>query len=172
MIQAKKMTEVINLNNQSSSAVSEMNKRGLDKTQLEDLQTENRTSKNEEWQVKRNKRSRRIRLGTNKMEQNSENKFTGQEKKAWFFINRVKSHVTETIIEEYIRNKPGFKEEEIEVKELEFERKKGALKSFLVKVAFLKKDELYNPEFWPENVGIKRFNFQVYEKNKPAGNFL
>ncbi|KAK9876836.1 hypothetical protein WA026_015072 [Henosepilachna vigintioctopunctata] len=52
----------------------------------------------------------------------------------------------------------------VEVKELVFESKRGNKKSLLVKEPFARKDEPYNPEFWSENVEIKRFNMQLYEE--------
>ncbi|XP_045474003.1 uncharacterized protein LOC123680252 [Harmonia axyridis] len=102
----------------------------------------------------------------------SEWKTVGQEKKAWFFINRVKSHVTEEQVKNYIKSKNNFKDTTVEVKELSLAGKHGDLKSFLVKVPFKHKDELYDTEFWPENVGIRRFNFRAYEKNRTSSDFL
>lgn len=64
-----------------------------------------------------------------------------------------------------------FIDEVVEVEELTFEKKRSSLKRFLVKVPFSRKDEVNNPEFWPVNVVIKRFNMQVYKKNSPADSF-
>ncbi|KAK9877307.1 hypothetical protein WA026_017699 [Henosepilachna vigintioctopunctata] len=110
-------------------------------------------------------------LGTCKVTNRDKN-FSVQEKEAWFFISRVKEHVTENSIENYIKHKPGFEKVSVEVKELLFEEKKGKLKSFLVKVPFERKDELYIPSFWPENVGIGRFNLQLYKNKCPNNTFL
>lgn len=76
------------------------------------------------------------------------------------------------MIETYIKEKPGFENEVVEIKQLNFENKKGDLKSFLVKVPIKRKDELYKSEFWPENVVIKRFNLQVYKKTCAEADFL
>ncbi|KAK9887604.1 hypothetical protein WA026_023487 [Henosepilachna vigintioctopunctata] len=103
---------------------------------------------------------------------NTEISFKGKERKAWFFINRIKTNVSGDIAEKYIRSKSGLDNETIEVQELQFERKRGNLKSYLVKVPFPRKDKIYKPEFWPENVGIKRFNPQAYKKNSMSGTFV
>ncbi|KAK9871040.1 hypothetical protein WA026_009998 [Henosepilachna vigintioctopunctata] len=106
--------------------------------------------------------------GTCKVNENdtsTENKFTGQEKRAWFFIKRVNNHVTENISEEYIRKKTWLYR-------CTCRSKRGIKNSFLGKVPFVRKDDLNNPEFCPENVGIKRFNMQLYERNKLASNRL
>lgn len=115
-------------------------------------------------------RKKILRIGTGKPE--DKGGFNGPDKKAWFFISRVSPHVTEDMIEEYIRKKEGFENQEVEVKYLQFKRKKGELKSFLVKVSFDKKDELYKTEFWPKNVSIRRFSFNAYNKNRPENDFL
>ncbi|KAL3267086.1 hypothetical protein HHI36_011226 [Cryptolaemus montrouzieri] len=85
-------------------------------------------------------------------------------------MGRVQNHISEEKIIEYIKAKPGYT-----VKELAFKTKMGKssiLESFLVEVSFSSKDELYNPQFLPANVSIKRFNFHLYEKNHLAGNFF
>ncbi|XP_045475264.1 uncharacterized protein LOC123681102 [Harmonia axyridis] len=142
--QRKKMEEVINLGQHTDSINNRTH-----------LTPENQ----EEWRTMHSRKKRKFRptrFGTCKMTEDiAENSFVGQKKRAWFFISRVKAHVTEPIIEEYIRKKPGFAKEVVEIKQLNFENKKSAQKSFLVKVPFTKKDELYKPEFWPENVVIK-----------------
>lgn len=141
-------------------------------------QTSNRTTSpatqmSSEWKTvgKRRKKNIKTRYGTGKTD-NNQNGFTGQEKKAWFFINRVKSHVTEEQVKNYIKSKNNFKDTTVEVKELSLAGKLGDLKSFLIKVPFKHKDELYDTEFWPENVGIRRFNFRAYEKNRTSSDFL
>lgn len=111
-------------------------------------------------------------MGTGKVtEEQEKNGFVGIDRKAWLYINRVKSHVTADMVKQHILNKPGFEKETVEVQELSQSDKSG-IKSFLVKAPISRKDELYQPQFWPPNVGIKRFNFNLYKKNRPAGDFL
>lgn len=129
----------------------------------------------EEGFTKFHSRKRRVlkkRLGTESVtEEQERNGFVGIDRKAWLYINRVRSHVTADIVKEYINRKPGFENETIEVQELSLNDKRG-IKSFLVKAPLRRKDELYQPDFWPMNVGIKRFNFNMYKKNRPSGDFL
>lgn len=121
---------------------------------------------------RRKKRTFKKRLGTESVtEEQEKNGFVGIDRKAWLYINRVRSHVTADVIKEYIIRKPGFEKEVIDVQELSLNDKRG-IKSFLVKAPLRRKDELYQPEFWPLNVGIKRFNFNLYKKNRPTGDFL
>lgn len=114
----------------------------------------------------------RKRLGNGAVtEEQQKHGFTGADRKAWLYINRVKSHVTADMVKEYILKKPQFETEVVEVKELSLNAR-NQLKSFLVKAPLERKDELYQPAFWPVNVGIKRFSFNLYNKSRPAGDFL
>lgn len=87
------------------------------------IQTENK------WRAvnnrKTDKRSRSTRFGTFKVAENEKEKgFAGQEKRAWFFISRVKNHVTEKMIESYIKQKSGYEQEIVKIKGLKFEKKR------------------------------------------------
>ena len=62
------------------------------------------------------------------------------------------------MISDYIRGKSGFNEIEFAVKELPGEP--NNLKRFVVSAPYTKKDDLYDPGFWPMNVGIRRFDFR------------
>lgn len=124
------------------------------------------------YRSRRKRRFYRKRLGNGAVtEEQQRDGFTGADRKAWLYINRVKSHVTADMVKEYILKKPQFETEAIEVKEISLNAR-NQLKSFLVKAPLERKDELYQPEFWPANVGIKRFSFNLYNKSRPSGDFL
>lgn len=113
------------------------------------------------------------RFGTGDVtEEEKTSGFVGGDRKAWIYIYRVKSHVTEEMVKSHVQKKPGFGDIDIGVKEIVHEGKKYDFKSFSVSVPFDKKDELYQPEFWPANIGIKRFNLKLYKKSRPGANFL
>lgn len=164
--QERKMEEIINLNNDTNSDFQPVNRSRKNKRQLKYADV---VKINEKSKLESNPKKTK-RLGTGNSEGMEE--FKGPEKKAWFFINRVNPKVSEKIVENYIRKKEGFENQEIEVKELQFKIKKGELKSFMVKVPFESKDQLYNTDFWPKNIGIRRFNFGIYNKNLVENNFL
>lgn len=50
--------------------------------------------------------------------ENGKNGFTGGDRKAWIYINRVNRHTTEQMVIEYIKSQPGFEKETITVKEI------------------------------------------------------
>lgn len=103
------------------------------------------------------------RLGTGKDIDNSDTKeFVGGDRRVWLYIYRVKQEASETIIEKYLKNKPGFENLNFIVKELPTEQN-NKLKAFVVVGPMEKKDELYNAEFWPKNVGISRFDFAKHK---------
>lgn len=66
--------------------------------------------------------------------------FTGGDRKVWLYINRVSQHVTPSVIEKYIKNKPGF--ESVEVIAREIPSMKGKLKRFVVTAPLYKKDQM------------------------------
>lgn len=117
--------------------------------------------------VQNRKRYRRKRLGTGKMVE--ENGFAGPEPKVWINIYRVNNHVTNELVEKHIKKQPGFAEEDISVSELETKSNQH-LKSFLVTAPLKRKEEMYEPSFWPPNVGIRRFRFDIHRKS--GANFL
>lgn len=176
--QRNKMNEIIHLvTNSAQEGVLQQQHNLIERQQqnqnhITDFKnTENQTTVTESnhWREphKKRKRTTKLRVGTGKTDENQKQiGFAGVEKKAWFFISRIKPHVTEETVANYIRGKPSFEDLAIEVKELAFKRKVNELKSFLVKVPFEKKDDLYNTEFWPENIRVNRFNIKVYEKTK------
>ncbi|XP_044760251.1 uncharacterized protein LOC123317708 [Coccinella septempunctata] len=126
--QRKKMNEVIDLGKYDKV------KEGVDKSnpttnRFADEKSEGKSNSesNEKWINVNNKRKRKyrsLRFGTCEVNDN-ENSFVGQERQAWFFISRVKDHVTEPMIENYIKEKTNFKDEVVEVKELTPKGKHG-----------------------------------------------
>ncbi|KAL3277879.1 hypothetical protein HHI36_013220 [Cryptolaemus montrouzieri] len=107
------------------------------------------------------------KLSSGQVESDQKDGFVGLEKKAWFFIGRVQNHVSEEKTIEYLAE-PGYENEAVDVNELAFKTELDDFKSISVKVSFSKKDELYNAQF----LSVKRFNFQLYEKNRPVGQFF
>lgn len=103
--------------------------------------------------------------------ENEKHGFSGGDRNAWLYINRVKRHTTEEMVIEYIKSKPGFTNENIAVKEIPSNPNK--LKCFVVVAPLRKKDELYDTTFWPNYVGIKRFSFTKHrEFLQEAGDFF
>ncbi|CAH1105644.1 unnamed protein product [Psylliodes chrysocephalus] len=94
----------------------------------------------------------------------------GVEKKAWIYLYRIKRHVTEEKILGFLKNSPKFKDAGITVKELPTSDSQN--KCFMLSADFNLKDELYDPNNWPQSVGIRRFDFKKYhsyqQRNKPA----
>ena len=111
------------------------------------------------WKRDRGHNSKPKRLGT---AENIGSQFQGAEKRVWLFVNRVNNNTTQENVTSYIKGKQGFSDEKITVKELPGEP--NQLKRFVVCAPFNKKDELYNPEFWPKNVGIRRFDFKRHSQ--------
>ncbi|XP_044761264.1 uncharacterized protein LOC123318648 [Coccinella septempunctata] len=98
-------------------------------------------------------RSRKFkkRLGQGGSSQENDN-FTGEERKVWIYINRVKKEAKEEDVVAYIKAKAGFESENINVKEIPSNY--NQLKRFLVIGPLHRKKELYEPEFWPQNKRI------------------
>ena len=95
--------------------------------------------------------------------------FAGAAKRVWLYIYRVKHEATEDMIISFIKSKDTFKNESIVVKEIP--GVEGHPKRFVVTAPLSRKDELYDPSFWPQNIGIKRFDFSRHReflKNCPA----
>lgn len=97
--------------------------------------------------------------------------FTGGERRVWVNIYRVNKSATDSAVKDYIVNKPNFANVTVYVKEIPNEN--SSLKSFLVIAPLDKKDLLYDPSFWPKNVGIRRFDFNRHRDFlDQAGSFL
>ncbi|KAG5867076.1 hypothetical protein JTB14_034986 [Gonioctena quinquepunctata] len=105
------------------------------------------------------KRRKAKRLGTGAVEANQE--FGGEERKVWLYINRVKRSATAEMVKKYMEKKSGFEKENIEVRELP--TNENRLKAFVVTAPLSRKDELYDRSFWPNYVGINRFDFNRHK---------
>lgn len=121
---------------------------------------------------RRQKRQYRRRVGNADVSPEDEaSGFAGGERRAWIYLNRVRRHTTQDMVLDYIKGKPGFENEAITVRELPSDP--NQLKCFVVIAPFHRKDELYEPNFWPRLVGIKRFDFSKHRDFlQGAGNFL
>lgn len=121
--------------------------------------------------VQRRRRRYRKNLGTAEVSAQQGQQFEGGDRKAWIYLYRVKRNATEEVIKNYITGKPDFEPENVMVKEIPTEEKQ--LKCFVVTAPLKKKDELYDPNFWPLHVGIKRFDFNRHKDFlKTAGDFF
>lgn len=109
-------------------------------------------------------------LGTGEEEDEVDSSgFSGIEKKVWLYIYRCKSSCKAEDIKGYISRKPGFEKIIVGVNELVTGDSKN--KCFVVSGPFQKKEEMYRPNFWPRNVGFKRFDFKKF-KEYNQGDFL
>lgn len=117
------------------------------------------------------RRPKSRRLGTTRVSEEEEKTgFVGAERRAWIYLYRIKRHVKAQQVEEYVKKNPAFTNEKVEVKELPSEPTQ--LKCFVLTAPLEKKNQLYDPSFWPQNVGVKRFNFGHFQKYKPSEDFL
>lgn len=110
----------------------------------------------------RKKQYKKKQLGNAKISpENEKYGFAGGDRKAWIYLNRIKRQTTEEMIIDYVKKKPGFEDENIMVKELPSDANK--LKCFVLTAPLNRKDELYDQNFWPLQVGIKRFIFAKHK---------
>lgn len=109
-------------------------------------------------------------LGTGEsLEEGDPSGFSGIDKKVWIYVYRCKRVCKAEDIKQYIHKKPGFDEVQVDVQELSTNDKQN--KCFVVSAPFDKKDIMYKPDFWPRNVGFKRFHFKKF-KDYSQGDFL
>lgn len=101
-----------------------------------------------------------------------QNGFAGADRKVWLYLYRIKTHVTSDMILNFLKNKEEFDVSQVSAREIPSES--GRLKRFVVTVPFSCKEAVYNPNFWPENVGIKRFDFKKHQGflNNEGADFL
>lgn len=129
---------------------------------------------NDGFKVTTYKRRRQMKyLGTAEVnEENKTNGFTGEEKKIWLYIYRVKRTTEEQHIFNYITDKEVFQKNSITVKELPSEE--SQLTRFVVTAPFDKIYEMYDTNFWPGNVGVKRFILSKHREflNQQGSGFL
>lgn len=129
--------------------------------------------KDEGYQTVVNKRRYKYkkRLGTGGTAGDQVGDFAGGDRKVWLYLHRVKRTATEKIITDFIKNKPGFEQEKVTVRELPTDEDK--LKCFVVTAPLERKDDMYDRSFWPNHVGIKRFDFKKHRSFlDQAGSFL
>lgn len=116
---------------------------------------------------RRQRRKLKKRLGTDEQSCDGEEGFTGGDRKVWLYIYRVKRHVMPQMIVDYIMKKPGFESVLVDARELPSDPSK--LKCFVVTAPLKFKDEMYQSSFWPQNVGIKRFKFELHREFLQSG---
>ncbi|KAG5867970.1 hypothetical protein JTB14_017562 [Gonioctena quinquepunctata] len=145
---------------------SSWRKRNIKRKQLE---IENSKEQESDFRKVTYKKSRpRKNLATAEVsEEDNNNGFSGGERKVWLYVYRVKRAATEEQIMNYLTKTPGFDRNNTQVKEIRSST--NQLKRFLVTAPLDKKDLVYQPEFWPQNVGVKRFDF---EKNRKFLNYI
>lgn len=105
----------------------------------------------------RRRQRRGKRFGTGETIEGNNGSFAGEDRRAWIYLYRVKRGATEDVIREYIRSKPGFEKDMVSVREIP--TTEAQLKCFVAIVPLDKRKEVYDPAFWPRNVGVKRFDF-------------
>lgn len=110
----------------------------------------------------------RLQIGEAEISKEDEiNGFVGRdktEKKIWLFLSRVKDHVTEEIVKNYLENKTSSTND-IYVKEIDTFRKLKDNRCFKVGLNFILKEQAYTTSFWPKGVAVYRFNFKKEEKH-------
>ena len=108
------------------------------------------------------------RLGTGTTQ---DEEFKGAERMAWLYLYRIKS-ASEGKITQYIQSKENFKNVSIRVKEIPGDPNR--LKRFVIGAPLDRKDDLYSTDFWPTNIGIKRFDFRRHRAfmESNSGHFL
>lgn len=118
---------------------------------------------------RRPRHRRRANVGTAESNSGPESVGTGLEargrnvsgnKKIWIFISRVKDHVNERIVQDYISRKSSLASETVTVKCVETKTKFADNKCFLIGVDPAIKEDIYKNEFWPKGIKFDRFDFR------------
>lgn len=87
------------------------------------------------------------------------------EKKIWLFVARVKDHVTEDMVQNYIQKKTEAEStSNIYVKEIDTFNKTKDNRCFKVGLKYDLLEVAYTNTFWPRGVVVYRFNFKKEEK--------
>lgn len=79
------------------------------------------------------------------------------DRKAWFYVDRAARNTTCNQLANYIKTK--FPRVVMEVEELKQTNSNSTTKSFKLGVDFSLLEELSCPDFWPENIIVRRFKF-------------
>lgn len=96
------------------------------------------------------------------------NGFMGKEpaeKKIWLFVGRVKDHVTEKIIQNFLKRKTNAETTtNIHVEEIDTYKQTKDNKCFKVGLNYNLLETAYTSTFWPRGVTVERFNFRKEER--------
>lgn len=115
-----------------------------------------------QWQYQR-RRPNRKRMGTiGTSNETTNDDFAGVQKKLWIYIYRVNKACSEEKVHGYIKQKTGLTDNEVWTKEIPV--KGNGLNRYVVTAPIDKKDLLYSSEFWPNGVGVKRFDFDKHRE--------
>lgn len=149
--QIKIMEHIINLNNEDSHVNSPQ---------------ENEAYFQKVGYKKKNKKQK-VHIGEAEISKEEETHgFVGRaktEKKIWLFISRVKDHVTEEIVKNYLGKKTS-NNSDIYVKEIDTYKKSKDNRCFKVGLNFNLKELAYTSSFWPKGVAVCRYDFKKEEK--------
>lgn len=119
-----------------------------------------------EWKSpRRTRRRNKGKLGEGRTtEEDRETGLAGRtnskDKKIWLHISRVRDHVTEKIVVDYLVKKTQLKPDDFIVSNLKIKKETPNNKCFLVGVKPDLKDTVYDPLFWPEGIAHARFDFR------------
>ncbi|RZC36212.1 hypothetical protein BDFB_011141 [Asbolus verrucosus] len=82
-----------------------------------------------------------------------------KEKKAWIYVGNTKKDTSAEQISKF------FHEQAPQIKNLKIDKleSKGEPQAFCVSVNFDFEDTIMNPNFWPNGIKIRRFNFPIKE---------
>lgn len=106
---------------------------------------------------KKNKKRDKVTVGNN-TDMHAINFSGAVQPKLWLFVSRVKSHVTEEMMTNYVGTKLN-NDNNVSAKLLKAKYDKSSKKCFLVGVDKKNIDLVYNVNFWPAGIKYARFNF-------------
>lgn len=86
----------------------------------------------------------------------------GVVKKVWIFLSRIKREISEENVLSYMSRKLNKQKTDFTIKEIP--TRENGNKCFMIGADYTLKDELYQPTFWPNGVGYKRFDFGLYRR--------
>ena len=84
---------------------------------------------------------------------------TPKTKKIWLFVSRASSHVNEKIVKDYLNKKLNNPKYKPEVKALQTRNERQDNNCFMVGLDIELKEIAYDPNFWPTEINVSRFNF-------------
>nr|CAI5849305.1 unnamed protein product [Callosobruchus analis] len=97
-------------------------------------------------------------MGTSSV--NTENGFAGADRRLWIYVGRCKQNSTEAGVGEYLQKKsPGHNFTVVKL------NSKGYHHSYRVEADTELKDVLYNGDYWPKGVLVKKFKFLKNKKD-------